>query len=84
MAEAIISRRGYGPEGHQSYVLLTNVIISNGIFQVPEAKDQSFDVRIFGGGGGGSTYGGGGGWMNNDTLILNYGMAIPISIGECG
>ena len=83
MAEAIISRRG---ELKKSYALKTIMFTSNNSFEVPEAKDQKFDVRIFGGGGGGCTYygGGGGGWMNNDSFVLNKGDVIPITIGTGG
>ena len=73
----------------------TEIITTNGYFSVPKAKDQEFHVRLFGGGGGGGdggygTYanyggrGGGGGNMNNDTLILNQGESIQISIGAGG
>ena len=62
----------------------TNIITTNGYFSVPKAKDQEFHVRIFGGGGGGYIGGGGGGNMNNDTLILNQGESIQVSIGAAG
>ena len=99
MAEAIISRRGYGTEGRpKPQTLRTIYKISTEEFQVPNAINNSFHVRIFGGGGGGGyrsnvTYtsthifygaGGGGGWMNNDTIDLTGYDSIPITIGTGG
>ena len=94
MAEAIISRRGYGIEGKPP-TLVTNIFTTNTNWTVPNLNNQVFDVRIFGGGGGGiqgptTTYwerlstGGGGGWMNNDIMTLPAGSTIRITIGAGG
>ena len=97
MGEALIIRSGGGynsgsGSGEDKNIIgwqvKTEVYKSNGYFSVPKAKDQEFHVRIFGGGGGfGSSNisgGGGGGNMNNDTLILNRGQSIQITIGAGG
>lgn len=89
MAEAIISRRGYGPEGHKSSILFTETIVSNTVWNVPkEIANNSISVLLFGGGGGGGSSnakgGGGGGWMNNNTIDLGYGNSVAITIGEGG
>lgn len=99
MAEAIISRRGYGTEGRpKPTVLQTRFIVQNESFEIPNAINNTFSVRIFGGGGGGGcinnyTYyyyktewggGGGGGWMNNGEFDLTGYGNIPVTIGVGG
>jgi len=96
MADAIIARGGGSRSSSDSsiggYILTTEFITHNDRFVVPEAKNQSFDVRIFGGGGSGmytlngiwGAGGGGGGWMNNDIFTLTEGTVIPIIIGKGG
>lgn len=95
MAEAIISRAGGSSGGQEkyNYVFTTELFIENKQWVVPKAKNQEFDVRIFGGGGGGMSFseknlnmssGGGGGWMNNAILKLNENDTIPITVGLGG
>ena len=85
MAEAIISRRGYGPEGKPE--LKTEIISSNQNWVVPK-HFGNISVRIFGGGGGSNTThcssGGGGGWMNNGEVSLTVGNTVFITIGQGG
>ena len=90
MSEAIISRRGYGIGGKKP-VLKTEFIVSNTDWIVPEAKNNAFDIRLFGGGGGGKRdpslgiyEGGGGGWMSNGSFEINSGELIQITIGSGG
>ena len=61
MSEAIISRRGYGPEGKPT--MYTQTFTGNATFTVPNTLKGSVHVLLFGGGGGGSLedHGGGGG-----------------------
>ena len=83
MAEAIISRRGYGVEGKPKK-LTSSAIVVNTAWKVPNGV-SSIDVRIFGGGGGGGLQsGGGGGWMNNGTIGVYEGQIINITIGKGG
>ena len=99
MSEAIISRRGSKDSGSSSGNFVTEFIIQNSNYTVPEAINQQFEVMIFGGGGaygrsgrigGGfgsaviNSGGGGGGWMNNTSLTLVNGINISIIIGEGG
>ena len=89
MAEAIIRKKRSGKT--YKLQLITNIITTNKTFIVPEAVNQSFDVRIFGGGasgyyagGGYSTGGGGGGWMNNGEFQIPNNTFIQITVGEGG
>lgn len=94
MSEAIIVKRGRSGGDIPGLVqtLVTNIITTNTTFQVPNAINNKFSVRIFGGGGGGfhepgiykATGGGGSGWMNNGEFILNYGQSVYITIGKGG
>ena len=96
MGEAIISRAGggSGSSGGKKWALKTELITQNTIWNVPEAKNNEFSVRIFGGGGSGGFkgndsnfnyyFGGGSGWMNNAVLSLNQGSQIIINIGTGG
>lgn len=87
MAEAIISRRGYGPEGNVKYVLKQETLTSNGNWTVPDVKDNTVEVRIFGGGGGGTkgNGAGGGGNMNHKVLdTMTPGAVIYVTIGAGG
>ena len=81
MSEVVISRRG-GSSSGSGKNMVTEYITENKLWTVPKAKDQKFDVRIFGAGGGSRKYNGaGGGWMNNDILVLTKGESIQINIG---
>ena len=82
MAEGIISRRSKS-DGKTSGQLVTELIISNTNWTVPNHKGN-ISVRIFGAGGGGDASGGGGGWMNNGEFNLNTGLNINIVIGQGG
>ena len=94
MGEAILSRASgavvAAGGGFDQYEFKTETITSTTTWLVPEAKDQSFTIRIFGGGGGGSYMneyhitGGGGGYMNNGTFTLTKGQSISIQIGAGG
>ena len=94
MSEAIIVKRGRSGGDIPGLVqtLVTNIITTNTTFQVPNAINNKFSVRIFGGGGGGfhdfgiydAVGGGGSGWMNNGEFILNYGQSVYITIGKGG
>ena len=94
MSEAIIVKRGRSGGDIPGLVqtLVTNIITTNTTFQVPNAINNTFFVRIFGGGGGGfhetgifdAVGGGGSGWMNNGEFILNYGQSVYITIGKGG
>lgn len=89
MSDVIISRRGKGKSsGGDGIKLVTEYITSNQNWVVPSGvKNNEFSVRIFGAGATiySDTWGvgtsGGGGWMNNDTLLLDPGQVIPITIG---
>ena len=82
MAEAIISRRGYGPNGKPE--LRTETIQTNMTWNVPK-HIGNITVRLFGGGGGGSSdSSGGGGWMNNGTFNIANGTKVAITIGDGG
>ena len=87
MGEALIVSRGSG-SGDSSILngrLQTQVFTKDGLFIVPECKDQMVSVRIFGGGGGGCYgAGGGGGFMNNGILKLSKNEKIQITIGKGG
>ena len=98
MGEALIVSRGSG-SGDSSILngrLQTQIFTQDGLFIVPECKDQMVSVRIFGGGGGGLSYydtmssgqhyasAGGGGWMNNNVFKIKAGEQIPITIGKGG
>ena len=88
MAEAIISRRGYGPEGKPT--LYTQTFTGNAEWTVPTTISGSVKVLLFGGGGAGTCDsvqvrgGGGGGWMNNGDIILTPGEKIKIIVGRGG
>ena len=88
MSEAIISRRGYGPEGKPR--LITETIVTNQSWTVPNDIKGNLSVRIFGGGsgayhnGGLRMWGGGGGWMNNGEISITSGSQISITIGAGG
>ena len=83
MAEAIISRRGYDAAGKPR--LVTETLITNTNWTVPNDIRGNVSVRIFGGGGGGGRCsGGGGGWMNNGEVAVNKGETIQIIIGKGG
>lgn len=94
MGEAFIVGRGGSTNGGSSnnYKLVTNIFTTNGVFVVPNARNQQFTVRIFGGGGGGGCAtsnsnmiaGGGGGFMNNAVLTLEEGKTISVQIGLGG
>lgn len=89
MAEAIISRRGYGTEGKPpAPVLKTQLYVENGTFITPNTINNSFSILLFGGGGGGRSQvnsgGGGGGNMNLNTLELPANTSITITIGLGG
>ena len=88
MSEAIITRRGYGPEGAPKMV--SETIVSNTNWTVP-AHRGNLVVRIFGGGSGGRNnsrydyyWGGCGGYMNNGEFNLSEGETVLITIGEGG
>lgn len=83
MSEVVISRRG-GSSSGSGKNMVTEYITESKRWTVPKAKDQKFDVRIFGGGGGcwRGDDGGGGGWMNNDILTIQNGENVMISIGD--
>ena len=96
MSEAIISRRGYNSAGKPT--LVTETIISNTTWKVPNHYGN-ISVMIFGGGGGGCgidqlsstgqqyTYagsGGGGGWMNNGEFSIQNKTSVSITIGKGG
>ncbi len=87
MGEALIVSRGSG-SGDSSVLngrLQTQIFTQDGLFIVPECKDQMVSVRIFGGGGGGCYMaGGGGGFMNNGILKLSKNEKIQITIGKGG
>ena len=86
MGEALLTGRTGSIKSGESGQIITTIIKSDDIFVVPNAKNQSFSVRIFGGGGcgdgNGISAGGGGGYMNNGILILNEGEIVPITIGK--
>ena len=85
MAEAIISRRGYGIDGKPQ--LRTETITGNTNWIVPLTRgNNSISVRLFGGGAAGTqSYGGGGGWMNNGEFTnLTPNQIIQITIGDGG
>ena len=93
MSEAIISRRGYGPEGKPHVpVFQTKTFTQNTQFVVPETiLNNTIDVFIYGGGGGGargensnSSAGGGGGWMNKGTITVTPLETIQIVVGKGG
>ena len=93
MSEAVISRRGYGPEGKPHVpVFQTKTFTQNTQFVVPETiVDNEISVLIFGGGGGGGNDssrgapgGGGGGWMNNGLITVSPLEVIQITIGLGG
>ncbi len=91
MGEAFIVGRG-DSSSSGTPKLVTNIFTTNGVFVVPNARNQQFTVRIFGGGGGGGCAtnnfnmiaGGGGGFMNNAVLTLQEGKAISVQIGTGG
>ena len=84
MSEAIISRRGYGPNGKPK--LFTETVVTNSTWTVPNDIRGNITVHIFGGGGGSinGTGGGGGGWMNNGEFNFAAGTQISITIGIGG
>ena len=91
MGEAFIVGRGGDSSSSGTPKLVTNIFTTNGVFVVPNARNQQFTVRIFGGGGGGgyssvasNVSGGGGGFMNNAILTLQEGKAISVQIGSGG
>ena len=81
MSEVVISRRG-GSSSGSGKNMVTEYITFNRNWTVPKAKDQKFDIRIFGAGD--TLHGGGGcgGAMNNDILTLTKGDKINITIGR--
>ena len=89
MAEAIISRRGYGADGKPE--LRTEVITSNLTWTVPNKIVGNISVVLFGAGCGGITnsdrriaYGGAGGGMNSGTFSFSPGDRVQITIGRGG
>lgn len=75
------------------YVYQELIISKSQNWKVPEAKDQSFDVTIYGGGGSGSIEnfdknvsgaGGGSGYVVNATLTLEPEEDIEITIADGG
>lgn len=75
------------------YVSREEIITESKHWTVPEAKDQSFEVTIYGGGGSGSieTFngnisgaGGGSGYVTTATLTLEVGEDIEIIIADGG
>ena len=80
MAEAIISRRGWGENGKPiPPVLKTETITGNTTWTVPNYRNGGIEVLIFGGGGAGSTssayydWGGGGGANGGGGIcIIKY------------
>ena len=84
MSEVVISRRGGSSSG--AGIMITNIITVNRNWTVPKAKDQKFDIRIFGGGGyvDDRNMGAGSGWMNNAILTLPKNQSINITIGKSG
>ena len=96
MSEAIISRGGVGGSSKPNYTyeFKTEIIDLNTEWKVPKARNQEFDVRIFGGGGGSGFYGnsylwctaagGGGGIMNNAILNIDENDIVKITIGAGG
>ena len=83
MAEAIISRRGYGAEGKPQ--LMTQIIASNQTWTVPNSIKGSISVIVCGGGGGQCYDGGGGGaWVNTGNITLASGTKVQITIGQYG
>ena len=93
MSEAIISRRGKNTASAET--IQTEIFTTNTNWIVPNTKYGFFTITVFGGGGGGNSYnafgisgigggGGGGGWMNKDTIKLNSGENIQITIGSGG
>ena len=106
MGEGLIVRKG-GSSGGSGYIdntikeiSVTELIVENTEWEVPEgAVDNKFEVRIFGGGGGsicGSAWGsgdrdkwtasGGGSGMMNNAIFTNLipGQKISIKIGQGG
>lgn len=100
MGEAIISRmQSYNQLFGKKKKLFTEIITENTIWNIPEAINNEFNVRIFGGGGGFNyysmtsssgyssgpyAYGGYGGWMNNALLKINTLGTVKITIGSGG
>ena len=86
MSDAIISRRSGNKSNSSSNMqFVTDWILRNTSWTVPNAKNQLFSVRIFGGGAGSSnSWSGGSGWMNNADLTLTEGEVISIRIGTGG
>ena len=92
MADAIIARRrSINNSSEVSGELITQIYTTNTSWEVPNAINNAFSVMIFGGGAGGQYnsyrrggYGGGSGWMNNDTITINRGSIIQITIGNGG
>jgi len=87
MSEAVISRRGGSGSGGgkiNGIESVTEVIVQNTSYTIPN-HIGNISVRIFGGGGGGGPWGGGGGgWMNNGEFNINNGSTVSITIGTGG
>lgn len=75
------------------YMYVRDIITENEIWVAPDAKDQEFDVTVWGGGGAGSiaTFdepvtgaGGGSGYMKTGTFTIPSGESVDITIGEGG
>ena len=79
MSEAIISRRGYGPNGKPQ--LYTQTITGSTIWTVPATIRGNVSVLLFGAGGGNM---GAGGWMNNGSFKLSPNQKVTITIGVGG
>lgn len=75
------------------YMFTRDVITSDDSWTAPEAKDQSFEVKVWGGGGAGSCSsfdnpiqgaGGGSGYMNTGSFTINAGQTVDVRIGKGG
>ena len=91
MSEAIITRRGYGPEGKPTMHVDTITAVGTTVWNVPNSLRGSVKVLLFGGGAAstigsysGAFFGGGSGWMNNGEFSITPGSQINIVIGAGG
>lgn len=75
------------------YMYVRDIITNNETWTAPEAKNQEFEVSVWGGGGAGSISsfdepiggaGGGSGYMKSAKLTIPAGEAVDITIGAGG